>query len=225
MRKCWAFAIAADESSDAGLDSHLDVRIQFPPIAGVEHSSFHLLAIPMFDRSHTGKDYADCVIKVLDALYSEWRTKLIGVSTDGAGNMTGHNIGFSALLRNESKCKDAFYRVWCIAHQLDLVVKESINRLDDSSVFPFIKPLTDLVAYLRRQQTLINEMGSKCPYYITVRWKSLSGVCKWLVHRQARIRAYVLARGAACSPSASWFVFVYHCLFAYLKYDHSGGWS
>jgi hypothetical protein len=58
MRNCWAFVIAADESSKAGFDSHLNVRFQFPPIAGVEHSSFHLLPIPMFDRSHTGKDSA-----------------------------------------------------------------------------------------------------------------------------------------------------------------------
>jgi hypothetical protein len=76
---------------------------------------------------------------------------------------------FSSILRNESLCADSFYRIWCLAHQLDLVVKAAVNHLDESEVFIFLKVLTEVIAYLRRQKKLIFEMGSRCPYYITVR--------------------------------------------------------
>jgi hypothetical protein len=54
---------------------------------------FHLLAIPLFSLSHSGQTYADLGMKMIDALCPDWRMKLIGSSTDGAGNMTGHNAG------------------------------------------------------------------------------------------------------------------------------------
>ncbi len=102
MKASWAFSIGADEATEQGQDSHLNVRIRFPPVVGfkggpaVEHG-FHLLAIPLLDLTYSGRVYADLLIKVLSALCPDWRMKLLGSSTDGAGNMTGHSSGFSTL--------------------------------------------------------------------------------------------------------------------------------
>jgi hypothetical protein len=209
MKTSWAFSIGADESNDDGGDPHLDSRIRFPPIAGYDggpeiECGFHLLAIPLFSLAHSEETYADLVMKMIDALCPDWRMKLIESSTDGAGNMTGFNAGFSSVLRNESLCADSFYRIWCLAHQLYLVVKAAVNRLDESEVFIFWKVLTEVIAYLRRQKKLIFEMGSRCPYYITVRWSSLANVCKWLLANQTRVSAYIQENMFAHSPSPAW---------------------
>jgi hypothetical protein len=46
-----------------------------------------LLAIPLFEESHSSKSlYAFCS-KVLDALCPTWKERIIGLSTDGAPNM------------------------------------------------------------------------------------------------------------------------------------------
>lgn len=54
--------------------------------------------------------------------------KLIGSSTDGAPNMAGSISGFSTRLQDaiEAQGAGAFYRVWCLAHQLDIIVKASV---------------------------------------------------------------------------------------------------
>lgn len=210
MKASWAFSIGADESNSDGQDSHLDLRVQFPALVGFEGgpavvNGFHLLAIPLFALAHSGRVYCDLLIRLLDVLCPDWRMKLIGSSTDGAGNMTGHNVGFSTLLRNESLCKEAFYRLWCIAHQLDLVTKKSVTKLDDSGVFTFMKPLTEVIAYLRRQKNLMSRMGgAKCPYYITVRWKSLAKVSKWLLANREQVSTYMQQKSFQYNPSSAW---------------------
>ena len=216
MQDSWAFSIGADESNNDG-DSHLDCRVRFPPIVGFEASEelsngFHLLAIPLFARAHTGREYADSLIKVLDVLCQDWRFRLMGSSTDGAGNMAGHNGGFSTLLKNESECCDAFYRIWCLAHQLDLVIKDAVNRIEESGVFPFVSKLTEIIGYLRRQTRLIQDMDAKCPYFIQVRWKSLAKVLKWLAAKQTRVSAYMQEKGYASAPSIVWWLIAKVCL-------------
>jgi hypothetical protein len=55
---------------------------------------------------------------------------LIGSSTDGAADMTGCNVGFKTMLAN-AVSSPVFYRVWCLAHQLDLVIKAAANAIHD----------------------------------------------------------------------------------------------
>lgn len=211
MNESWAFSIGADESNNDGQDSHLDVRIRFPPDVGYQGSAevdngFHLIAIPLSDRAHSGRVYCDLLVKLLDSLCGSWRMKLLGSSTDGAGNMTGHNSGFSTLLRNESMCPEAFYRLWCLCHQLDVVVKKAVTMIDETGVFEFMKTLTEGIAYLRRQKNLIAKMGSKSPYYITVRWKSLHGVTVWWIEKCTDIVDHMEENRFAHTPSKAWYV-------------------
>ena len=178
MSSTWAFAIGSDVATDDFGHSHLDVRVRFPGI-NVEDDllSFHLLAIPLFEESHSGESlYAFCS-KVFDALCPTWKAKIIGSSTDGAPNMTGCNVGFTTRLANAAGTDRAFYRVWCLAHQLDLIIKASLHAIADVTGFQLMTTMTTAIGWLRRQDTLIRRMGSKCPYYINVRWTSVSKVC------------------------------------------------
>jgi hypothetical protein len=174
MSRSWAFAVASDASTDASGHSHLDVRVRF---RGVEVGdddvlSFHLLAITLFNEQHKGESLRNMFVKAFDSLCPVWRDKLIGSSTDGAPNMTGCNAGFTTLLAN-AVSSPVFYRVWCLAHQLDLVTKAAANAIHDVGDFPFITIMTTAIGWLRRQKTLIRKMGSTCPFYINVRW----GIC------------------------------------------------
>lgn len=93
---------------------------------------------------------------------------MIGSLTGGAGNKTRYNAGFFTYIRNEYNCKDAFYRLSCLAHQLDLLSKKLTMMLDDTGVFSLMTHLTEIIAYLRRHKNLQAQMGSKRPYHITV---------------------------------------------------------
>jgi hypothetical protein len=68
---------------------------------------------------------------------------LIGSSTGGAANMTGCNVGFTSRLAREVNGK--FYRVWCLAHQLGIVIKLAMCDIFDRGQFPFMNTLTAMV--------------------------------------------------------------------------------
>ena len=105
---------------------------------------------------------------------------IIGSSTDSAPSMTGCNIDFTTHLDNVV-IGSKFYRLWGLAHQLDLITKAGIHAISDTGEFTFVQVATTIVAWLRRQETLIRKMGRPCPYYIKVRWNSFSKVLKWLL--------------------------------------------
>lgn len=204
MNASWAFSIAADASTDDFNNSHLDTRVRLPPVAGSDELlSFHLLAIPLFNESHSGESLFDITSKLLGALCPAWRDKIIAASTDGAPNMTGCIQGFTTRLQNESSSA-VFYRVWCLAHQLDLVAKQAVCDIADLGGVPFMSTLTQTVAWLRRQDILIRRMKSKCPYYINVRWTSLAKVLKWLTSNRTQVTDYFDEKSFSFAPSKAW---------------------
>jgi hypothetical protein len=119
----WCFSIGLDAGNNAGT-SYLDVRVRFYFRDNIHN--FHLMAIPMKHR-HTGEYQFDLVTKLLTVLAPDWRYQLIGIATDGASTMTGCISGTCTRLARE--CHSSIYRIWCGAHQLDLVVKKEFSRL------------------------------------------------------------------------------------------------
>ncbi len=70
-------------------NSHLDAGVQFHSVgSGEPLLSFHFMIIPLINESHSGESLFNHVAKVLDPICPDWRFRLIGSSTDGAGNMT-----------------------------------------------------------------------------------------------------------------------------------------
>jgi len=145
----------------------------------------------LFEESHSGESLFVLFAKVFDALCPSWKEKLIGSTTDGAPNMAGCNVGFTTQLANAIGGQ-AFYRVWCLAHQLDIIIKGALHAITDTGGFPFMSVLTTIIGWLRRQDTLIRRLGSKCPYYINVRWMSVSKVCLSLLICSAPHRSFEL---------------------------------
>ena len=111
MSNLWAFAIATDVLSNDFGNSHLDVHIQFLGVEAVDDLlSFLLLAIPLFEELHTGESLYNFFAKVFNAMCPCWKGKTFGLSTDGAPNMTGANVGFTAQL-TDAVINHMFYRV------------------------------------------------------------------------------------------------------------------
>jgi hypothetical protein len=134
MSRTWAFAIESDVATDDFGRSHLNVCVCFPGIdVGHDLLSFHMLAIPLLEETHGGESlYAFCS-KVLNALCPTWKERIIGLSTDGgAPNLTGCNVGFATRLANAAGNDRAFYRVWSLAHPLDLIFKASLHAIADA---------------------------------------------------------------------------------------------
>jgi hypothetical protein len=73
---------------------------------GSEMFNIHLIAAPMY-QSHTSNNMYSLTSKILDALCYNWKDKIIGVTSDGASNMTGRHIGLVTQIQHDAK--DGFY--------------------------------------------------------------------------------------------------------------------
>ena len=121
FKSIWAFAIAIDAGNNTG-SLYLDLCMQC--FFNNNLHNFHVLAIPMQER-HTGVYQNGLIVQVLDVLAPDWRYQLIGVSSDGASDMTGCRQGTCTRLQQE--CRSSIFRICCGAHQLDLVVKKAFQ--------------------------------------------------------------------------------------------------
>ena len=59
-----------------------------------------MLAIPMYDR-HTGENMFKLVSDIFDIICPTWRTKLIGMGSDGASSMVGEYSGIVTHIEQE----------------------------------------------------------------------------------------------------------------------------
>ena len=121
--RLWAFALAFDSSTHQGT-SFFDIRIRLPNQGNIYN--LHLVAVPNFER-HTSVNTASLIYTIVDGIFGEWRTKLIGVSTDEENTMTGRHGGMVTLLERQATNK--IVRIRCPIHQADLVAKACINAL------------------------------------------------------------------------------------------------
>jgi hypothetical protein len=82
----WTFCVSFDGATHNN-EGYFDVRFS----CGVHGklSNFHLLALPIENIAHAGANYFNIVVKVLDLLYSGWKSKLHAITSDGAPVMMG----------------------------------------------------------------------------------------------------------------------------------------
>jgi hypothetical protein len=109
--------------------------------------------------------------KILSTLFPNWTEKLIGITTDGASNMTGYHAGLATCI--ERVADAGFFCVWCVAHQLDLVVQARFKSMFNERFVHVIQ------GYLRRQKNLITSMKSTCWRFIDTRWLSMGQSLDW----------------------------------------------
>ncbi|CAK9194722.1 unnamed protein product [Sphagnum troendelagicum] len=84
----WAMLLGNDGSTHSGhLFFNLCLRIYYRG----HLVNLHLVAMSMFER-HTMLNVFNMINKFMDVLYSKWRTKLIGMLTDGENTMIGWHV-------------------------------------------------------------------------------------------------------------------------------------
>jgi len=127
LRRSWAFSLAFDCATHQST-SFLDLR--FRVFICNYHSiiNMHGCALPMFDR-HTGDIMSTMVSKFLTMFCPDWTICLLGLTSDGACNMTGRVANVVTRL-NAAMHSDCFLiRIWCGVHQLDLVMEDTMNNV------------------------------------------------------------------------------------------------
>jgi hypothetical protein len=103
----------------------------------------------------------------------------------------------------ERQCTNPVLRVWCVPHQLDLVVKTATVGVDDGE---FYKAAHALSVHLRAQHNLIVAMdGAKCPKD-TTRWVAFGNVLKWIIQHRHRLRQHVLDKRPVQAPTDNWWI-------------------
>jgi hypothetical protein len=98
------------------------------------------------------------VVSFLDVLCPGWKVHLLGVSSDGTRNMTSRVSGVVTCLSNAMhECP--LTRVWCGAHQLDLVMEHIMDTIVKERFFTV---MTGFITHLTRQLNLIANMKTTC---------------------------------------------------------------
>ena len=113
--------------------------------------------------------------------------------------MTGHIGGLVIPL--EKVVAYDILRVWCPAHQRDLVVKD-VTKTANCGLF--YKVAHAFSVHLRSQLNLIWDMGgSKCPKD-TTRWVAFGKIIAWFLQHHCRLLKYVEEKKPVQSPYPAW---------------------
>jgi hypothetical protein len=106
----WAFSLAFNSSThfeQSFFDLH--VRICFKG----RFCKLHLVGLSLFD-CHTAEILYNLLCKFFDALYPDWRVKLLNASSDGENTMIGRHVG---LVTRIAQCVEFnVLHVWCTLH-------------------------------------------------------------------------------------------------------------
>ncbi len=90
----WAMSLVGDSSTYCG-QSFFDMRVRVCYRSKL--INLHLIAMSMFER-HSAENIFNLIAKFMDAMYSKWRAKLVGVLTDGENTMMGCHAGIVTRL-------------------------------------------------------------------------------------------------------------------------------
>jgi len=117
----WAFSLAADANIHLGVPL-LDQRIRVC-VKGMFYN-LHLVLVLFFER-HIAQNYVKLINILLNTVSPTWREKVILISLDGENTMISRHASVVTLLENE--CLNPVLRIWCVPHQLDIVVKNATH--------------------------------------------------------------------------------------------------
>jgi hypothetical protein len=113
----------------------------------------------MFDH-HIDKIMFDMVSKCLIVFCLDWTIHLIGLASDGVRDMTSRVVGVVTQLDATMHDDCPLTRIWCGAHQLDLVMEHIMNDVVKEHFFTI---MTSFITHITHQQKLIMDMNTTCP--------------------------------------------------------------
>jgi hypothetical protein len=154
LRRSWFF-IAMDSATHQST-SCLDLRFRvFIPEFTSNIVNLQGCTLPMFDR-HACEVMFTMVHTFLNLLCPNWNICLLGVTSDGARNMTGCVAGVLTCLDNAMHDVCHQTGIWCGAHQLlDLMMDDILSNIIKER---FFSVMTGFITHFTRQLNLIAEM-------------------------------------------------------------------
>jgi hypothetical protein len=195
----WAMSLAGDGSTHHGqsfFDLHLRVCYHDDLV------NLHLVALAMFER-HSAMNIFNLIAKFMDALYSKWRSKLIGVLTDGENTMTCHHAG--VITRLVACADNNVLRIWCTPHQINIVVKAVVEAIDNSV---WVKQVYTFFVFLRGQDNFIIEMNVKCSKE-TNHWAHLGRLLNFYISYRRPLLEYTQNKQPELMPLDLWWIITY----------------
>ena len=194
LKDSWAFSIAVDSATHQST-SYLDLRFRVYSRKHRDFFNLHGCALPMHDR-HTGQVMFDMLCRFLSVLCPKWQASMLGVASDGARNMTGRAAGVVTRLQNYMHDNCPLFRIWCGAHQLDLVMEHIMTEVVGNS---FFNVMLKFISHLSRQQKLVADMDTTCPRVVN-RWLSTYKVTNWFKMYRIDLLRYVNEAHPASAP-------------------------
>jgi hypothetical protein len=101
----------------------------------------------MFD-CHTGDIMSTMVSKFLTVPCPNWTIRLLGLTSDGARNMTGHVVGVVTRFNAAMHSDCSLIQTWCGVHQLDFIMEDIMSNVIKER---FFSVMTGFITHLTRQ--------------------------------------------------------------------------
>lgn len=195
IEKCIFFSLQLDESTDLSDTSQLAITIKmvFNDFSTKEE---FLKVLPMKERTR-GQDIFDVVKKYLVDIKIPFK-KLSSITTDGAPAMTGKNVGFIALCKQDPEFP-TFISYHCIIHQQNLCSKIMGFEHVISIVAKMINSIVKSSAQQHRQFKLLleeneSEFSDLC-LYTEVRWLSKGKTLQRFIDLLPEVKEFLNSRG------------------------------
>lgn len=207
LRGSWTFSLAADGSAQIAGTAYFAIMARVPPVdLRGDIETLHIVAPPL-RGSHTGESMFDLTAKVLHALDSSWSKKLMGATSDGAGNMVGVDLGWQTRLEEASleSGESVFYLYHCGPHKVNIVNGKAVIALEKTGS-GWMAKFHDIIKWTRKEANLVEEMGTQAKNHISVRWVSLEASMKWFRDYSDRLEEHYVTKDKEIAEDTQWWI-------------------
>jgi hypothetical protein len=209
LDRCLGFSLAVD-GSRWKRKKHIGIRVRV--YEGSRMNNIFIGQLPV-SKTPVGctptKHVFEEFSKLLDNIAPQWKSKMIGITTDGSSDMVGRFNGLQK--RFDNACENKLFCVWCGCHQLEVEVGHKYNELEaDGSIW--IETMDTFITELRKREM---EFGSQAPSRANTRWYTVSRSTKWIASRYSEIHHSHRQKAFPCFPSKQWWC----VLFAVRKFS------
>lgn len=199
VKKCVAFSIALDESTDKSDTAQLAIFIR-----AVDQNlkiTEDLLALRAMKDTTRGEDIYKEIVHVFDAFNLNWE-KLSGVTTDGAPAMVGNSVGVVAKIKSELSQKNIdvnnLFTFHCIIHQESLCAKSLKFKHVMETVVSCVNFIKSRGLNHRQFQQFLQDLETEYGdiiFYCEVRWLSKGKMLKRFYELREEVQTFMEMKG------------------------------
>lgn len=218
LTRGWGFSLVmhrATMPSSLLQGSMLDIQLRV--ILNDAARTFHLVAFPMIEQQSDEVVY-QTFARVISAIFPGWRHALLSIGYEG---MIPPNAECDCVLKLMARIEEdvstatpapakALHRTWSLGLPLHLAMQGLYQMLQGGN---FLSMLASLTAYIRHQDTLVQEMGHPPSSSGCHEWLAIGKDTKWINDKRVRLRKHLEEENTmAIAPDEPWWVcfFVVH---------------